>query len=116
MGEGVIPRDAEDLAVEISVGTEALRDGTEFLSADAGEGHGDEEEEDVLFARLLGEFDYFRSVCAEGHEGEIRGFIANVNAHIVGDIGEEGAADKWSIGIFSKDCFAGCVWIVSFCD
>ena len=105
VGEGVVAGDAEDLAVEVGVGSESGGDFAEFFGALPGEGHGDEEEEDVLLAGLFGEFDNFGTAFAEGDEGKIRGLIANFDAHIEGSIGR---VLRMQTGILS---FVG-IWVV----
>lgn len=47
LGERVVSADTDDRGLEAFVGFEALSDGAEFVGADAGEGHRDEEQEDV---------------------------------------------------------------------
>lgn len=82
--KGIISGDAVDLAVEVGVGSESGGNFAKFLGADAGEGHGDEEKEDVLLSGLLGKSDYFGTAFAESDEGKIRGLIANFDAHTGG--------------------------------
>ena len=79
--EGIVAGDSENLAVEVGVSTDPRGDLAELSRAHACVGHRDEEEEDVLLAELLGEFDYFRAAFAEADEGKIRGFIANLDTH-----------------------------------
>jgi hypothetical protein len=47
LGEGVVAGDAEDFSVEILVFMNAVGDVAEFGGAYAGEGHGNEEEDDI---------------------------------------------------------------------
>jgi hypothetical protein len=84
--KGIVAGDSENRAVEVRVGTEARRDLAELSRAHACVGHRDEEEEDVLLTDLLGKFNYFRAAFAEADEGEIRGFIANLDTHGSGTI------------------------------
>ena len=93
--EGIVAGNTEDLAIEIGILAEAAGDGAKLLGADAGEGHRHEKEKDVLLSDLLGKFYDFRSTLTEGYERKIRGFIANLDAHNGGNIGQ---GRWWSSG------------------
>jgi len=68
--EGIVAADADDLGAG-EVG-EAFRDGAEFVGADAGVDHREEQEDDV-FAFVVGEFDQVEAVGGFGREGEVGG-------------------------------------------
>ena len=90
LGKGIVSGDAEDFAVQIGVGSESGGNFAKFLGANAGEGHGDKKEKDVLLTGGFGESDNFGTTFAESDEGEIRGLIANFDAHNGGNIDELG--------------------------
>ena len=81
LGEGVIAGDREDLRVEILVGADAGGNVAQLGGANAGEGHGDEEKDDVGFADLVAEFHELRAVGGFGDEGEVWGFVACFDGH-----------------------------------
>lgn len=87
LGEGVVAGDGEDAGVEGGEFVEAAGDFAEFLGADAGEGHGDEEEDDGGFAGVFGERDVFGAVGAEGGEFEVWGWGTCGESHGDGGIG-----------------------------
>jgi hypothetical protein len=82
LGKWIVTGDAENFAVQIRVCPETGRDVAKFLRANAGEGHGDKKDKDVLLASNFGEGDNFGTTFAESDEGEIRGMFANFDAHI----------------------------------
>lgn len=90
LGKGIVSGDAEDFAVQVGVGSESCGDFAKFLGANAGEGHGDKKEKDVLLTGGFGESDNFGTTFAESDEGEIRGLIANFDAHNGWNIDEVG--------------------------
>lgn len=105
--EGVVTGDAEDLAVQIGILAEAAGDGAELLGANTRKGHWHEEEKDVLLADLLGKLHDFRTTLTEGYERKIRGFVANLDAHIARNIGQERRWSSGKIPTISRDTSLG---------
>ena len=80
--KGVVTGNAEHLRVEILVFLDAGRYVAELAGAHTGEGHRHEQQHDVGLADLLAELDQLRTLGGFGYEGEIRGFVANFDAHV----------------------------------
>ena len=72
--EGVVAGNADDGGVKSCIFVELVGHGAEFSGASAGEGHGHEEKNDVLFTDVLGESEEFGAFRAFGDEGEIGSF------------------------------------------
>ncbi len=81
LSEGIVTADPDDGGVEFFVFVDAFGDLTELGGADAGEGHRDEEEEDVGGAEVFGEFEELGASGSEGGEGEVRGGGADGECH-----------------------------------
>lgn len=81
LSEGIVTADSDDGGVEFFVFVDALGDLAELGGADAGEGHRDEEEEEVGGAEVFGEFEELGASGSEGREGEVRGGGADGECH-----------------------------------
>ena len=57
LGEGAVNTDSDDLGVQTGVGVKSARDVAELLGADTSESEGEEQQNGVLFAKIVAEFD-----------------------------------------------------------
>lgn len=79
--ERVVAGDADHGGVELGVFVELVGDGAELGGAASGEGHGNEEKDDVGLPDVLGKSEEFRAFRAFGDEGEIGGFSSSCKCH-----------------------------------
>lgn len=81
--ERVVAGNPDHLGVEVVVDGDAFGNIAKLGGADAGEGHRHEEKNEIGLADELGEFHEFWAFRAFRDEGEVRGFVADIDCHDV---------------------------------
>lgn len=81
LGEWVVAGNAKNDGVERLVVFDAGGDFAEFGGANAGEGHGHKEKDDIGFADELAQLNEFGPNRSLGDESEVWGLVANVDGH-----------------------------------